>query len=193
MVASFRLNLVFVSILDKLGCSCSFRNNKITLSMNSNVLVLVLLQTDNMITSFDTTNNLIHNFWCNTCSYLLHEVILFEQGTNWVLKLKLTKTKSQKLDFLWILFSLLLTQLKVEVHSGLIPPSLATPHKHPPHIFVRSYAFRPPHIFWPWITSKILRHCLCSRYKIIRNVNQMKSKWRSLIWFKVSPWFVLDK
>uniref|UniRef100_A0A803R874 Retrovirus-related Pol polyprotein from transposon TNT 1-94-like beta-barrel domain-containing protein n=1 Tax=Cannabis sativa TaxID=3483 RepID=A0A803R874_CANSA len=38
VVPSFRRNLVFVSLLDKFGYSCSFGNNQFTLSLNSNII-----------------------------------------------------------------------------------------------------------------------------------------------------------
>jgi len=38
IVPSFRQNLVYVSLLDKFGYHCSFRNNQLSLSLNSNVV-----------------------------------------------------------------------------------------------------------------------------------------------------------
>ena len=38
VVPSFRQNLVSISVLDKLGYSCSFKNNKFSLFQNSNLV-----------------------------------------------------------------------------------------------------------------------------------------------------------
>ena len=38
VVLSFRRNLVSISILDKFGYTCSFRNNKFSLFQNSNLV-----------------------------------------------------------------------------------------------------------------------------------------------------------
>jgi len=60
VVPSFRRNLISISSLDKFGFSCSFRNNKVSLYQNSNLI---------------GSGSLIDNFYMLDVNYSYNEIL----------------------------------------------------------------------------------------------------------------------
>lgn len=87
-------------------------------------------------------------------------------GTKIKIYKKKSRIKSQN--------SCLVIELKMEVRSNLVLPSLETPHNRPPFPDDKHDTFRPPQIliFWPWFWITYT------------------TQWRFLIWFNDSLWFV---
>ena len=61
MVLSLRRNLISVSVLDKFGYSCSFRNNSFSLMLNSNVVGSgILIDNLYMVNTQPSVNETLH-------------------------------------------------------------------------------------------------------------------------------------